>query len=164
MSGVREWLCRRTARRAIVGAAPGARPAQSLVELALILPFLFLIIVGITDLGRAFFYDIRLVNAVREGALYGAYAPTPIANVAEQAYAEAGGQLGTTGAGGDFVATVACYNGLTNVTKACNSLLITPGDTIEVVGTYTFRPFSTQIIRIWGSTLIITKRARMPIL
>ncbi len=98
-----------------------ARRGQSLVELALILPIIAPILVGVGDLGRVFFYQVRLTNAVREGAIYGAYAPNPIADVAEQAYNEANGQLGQTGNGGDFVVTVTCYNGTTNTTKACNS-------------------------------------------
>ncbi len=127
-------------------------------------PVIALILVGVGDLGRVYFYQVRLTNAVREGAIYGAYAPHPIADVAEQAYNEANGQLGQTGNGGDFVVTVTCYNGITNTTKACNSPLVTPGDTIGVAGTYTFHPFTTQIIRIWGNTVIIRKTARMPIM
>jgi hypothetical protein len=35
---------------------------------------------------------------------------------------------------------------------------------IEGVGTYTFRPFTSQVIRIWDTSVTVTKRARMPIL
>ncbi len=40
---------------------------QSLVEFALILPIFVLIVVGIFDLGRAFFAYIAIANAAREG-------------------------------------------------------------------------------------------------
>ncbi|GAA1992065.1 hypothetical protein GCM10009817_37770 [Terrabacter lapilli] len=38
------------------------------VELAIVLPVLFLVIAGIVDFGRAFFAQIELANAAREGA------------------------------------------------------------------------------------------------
>jgi Flp pilus assembly protein TadG len=44
------------------------RHGQSLVEFALILPLFVLLIVGVFDLGRAFFAYIAISNAAREGA------------------------------------------------------------------------------------------------
>lgn len=41
---------------------------QSMVEFALILPLLVLVLVGIFDIGRAFFAYIAITNAAREGA------------------------------------------------------------------------------------------------
>ncbi|WP_338748801.1 TadE family protein [Janibacter alittae] len=38
------------------------------VEIAIILPMLLLVIGGIVDFGRFFFYEVTLTNAVREGA------------------------------------------------------------------------------------------------
>lgn len=40
----------------------------SAVEFAIVLPVLFLIIAGIVDFGRYFFFQIQLSNAAREGA------------------------------------------------------------------------------------------------
>ena len=48
---------------------------QSLVELALVLPFMLLILFGIVDLGRVFNAYIVITNASREGALYGSFHP-----------------------------------------------------------------------------------------
>jgi len=48
---------------------------QSMIEYALILPFFVLFIVGIFDLGRAFFSYITITNAAREGARYGTLHP-----------------------------------------------------------------------------------------
>src|SRR5438552_10779005 len=45
---------------------------QSLIEVALVVPLLLLIVIGATELGRAFSYNVTLQNAVREGAAYGA--------------------------------------------------------------------------------------------
>ncbi len=44
---------------------------QDLVEFALVLPLLLLIVVGVMDLGRAFFAAIAVANVAREGARYG---------------------------------------------------------------------------------------------
>jgi hypothetical protein len=49
---------------------------QSLVEFALTLPLLLLIVIGTIDLGRAYFRTENLTNAVKEGAFFGARAPT----------------------------------------------------------------------------------------
>ena len=54
---------------------PKARPAQALVELAIILPILLLLILGAIDFGRMFITKIVLTNAAREGANYLAYNP-----------------------------------------------------------------------------------------
>jgi Flp pilus assembly protein TadG len=43
------------------------RKGQSMVEFAMILPLLVLFIIGIFDLGRAFFAYIAITNAAREG-------------------------------------------------------------------------------------------------
>lgn len=44
---------------------------QSLVELALALPFLILVLVGVLDLGRLLNSYVVITNAAREGARYG---------------------------------------------------------------------------------------------
>ncbi|MGW5240239.1 TadE/TadG family type IV pilus assembly protein [Monashia sp. NPDC004114] len=40
----------------------------SAVEFAILMPVLFMVIAGIVDFGRAFFLEIQLANAAREGA------------------------------------------------------------------------------------------------
>ena len=49
---------------------PEDYPGQSLLELALVLPFLLFVIFGVLDLGRVFFSTITIVSAAREGARY----------------------------------------------------------------------------------------------
>jgi Flp pilus assembly protein TadG len=44
------------------------KKGQSMVEFALLLPLFVLLIIGIFDLGRAFFSFIAITNAAREGA------------------------------------------------------------------------------------------------
>ena len=47
-----------------------APPAQALVEVAIVLPMLLLLILGVMDFGRIFYAKIVLTNAAREGANY----------------------------------------------------------------------------------------------
>ena len=46
--------------------------AQSTVEIALILPILLLVVLGIMEMGRMLFFYSSVVSASREGARYGA--------------------------------------------------------------------------------------------
>lgn len=55
----------------------GERGAN-LVEMALMAPLLILLVVGVIDLGRAFFSYIAITNSAREGARYGVKLPTPL--------------------------------------------------------------------------------------
>lgn len=52
-----------------------SKKGQSLVELALVLPILLLLLLGFLDLGRAYYYEVAITNAAREGARYGALFP-----------------------------------------------------------------------------------------
>jgi len=46
---------------------------QALVEMALMAPVLFLMVLGASDLSRLFYYSTGITNAAREGARHGAY-------------------------------------------------------------------------------------------
>ncbi len=50
---------------------------QGLVEMALILPFLLVLVIGIVELGIALNRQLTVVNAAREGARFGATGATP---------------------------------------------------------------------------------------
>jgi hypothetical protein len=52
-----------------------AERGANLVELALILPLLLLLVVGIVDIGHAFYAYISLTNAAREGARFASRYP-----------------------------------------------------------------------------------------
>ena len=51
---------------------------QGLVEMALILPFLLVLVVGVVELGVALNRQLTVVNAAREGARFGAQGGTPL--------------------------------------------------------------------------------------
>jgi Flp pilus assembly protein TadG len=55
---------------------------QSLVELALVLPLLLLLLVGVIEIGRFAYYSILVSNAARAGAQYGAQSLTTSADSA----------------------------------------------------------------------------------
>ena len=49
---------------------------QGLVELAIALPFLLLLLLGVLDVGRAYWAVVALKDAASEGASYAAFYPT----------------------------------------------------------------------------------------
>lgn len=53
----------------------GDERGQSVLEAALVLPFLLLLVAGIVDFGGAFNQYIMVTNAAREGARYGSKFP-----------------------------------------------------------------------------------------
>jgi Flp pilus assembly protein TadG len=58
---------------------------QSLIEMALILPALILILMGILDLGRAYYSMVVLNDAAAEGAAYAAIYPAREQQIKERA-------------------------------------------------------------------------------
>ena len=162
-----------------------ARRGQSMVELALILPLVTLILVGTIDLGRAFFYYTRLTDAVQQGVLTGIHTPGIVTdsssepNIAgypnpPQAWStnndsikyfvkQESGYLNLTNAN----ITVTCYqatgtNTWSSTSTYCNQ--VTSGDLIVVKATYQFYPFTSQVIRIFGTNFTMSKTVRAIIL
>ncbi|MDP9265333.1 MAG: pilus assembly protein [Chloroflexota bacterium] len=96
---------------------------QSLVELAISLPVLLLIVLGLADVGRAFYYTSAIANAAREGAIFASRQATASdAAVAQHACNETGfAAYGT-----------ACPSELI-VTRTCSTACATAGDvTVQV--------------------------------
>jgi Flp pilus assembly protein TadG len=59
-----------------------ASSGQTVVEVALLLPLLLLLLVGLIELGRYAYFDILISNAARAGAQYGAQSLIQAADVA----------------------------------------------------------------------------------
>jgi Flp pilus assembly protein TadG len=93
---------------------------QSLVELALTLPLLILILIGVLDLGRMLNAYVTIQNASREGARYGTDYPNDIAGIRQH------------------VQTEAANSGIT-ITNA-----MIPDPTVQNDGTYKDAPNNTQ--------------------
>jgi Flp pilus assembly protein TadG len=71
--------CQARNRGTFSGAGVPARPrqaGQAAVELALLLPVLAVLLVGVADLARVFFFSIAVNNAARAGVQYGAQSLT----------------------------------------------------------------------------------------
>jgi Flp pilus assembly protein TadG len=63
---------RKTSLAAHLGEANNSERGSSLVELALLLPLLLLMFLGVVEIGRIFYVSIEVNNAARAGAAYGA--------------------------------------------------------------------------------------------
>lgn len=74
-------------RRAI--AAMTEEHGASLVEMALVLPLLFLVLFGAVDFGRAYYLAMEIAGAAHAGAEYGAQNPTDTAGIQAAAQADA---------------------------------------------------------------------------
>jgi Flp pilus assembly protein TadG len=148
------------------------RAGQSLVELALLLPLLTLILLGTTDLGRAFFYHVRLTNAVREGVLFGAQYPTYVIGSSRPGYSEDPNNITyRVQAEQSSTVTVVCYRraDTTFATPlACDNPAsggaIQDGDWIEVRATYAFRPFTLQLFGLFPNGLSLRKSVKMVVM
>jgi Flp pilus assembly protein TadG len=57
-----------------------ARLGLAVVELAVLLPFLCAMFVFAVDYARVFYFDLTLVNAARNGAVYGSQSPATAAD------------------------------------------------------------------------------------
>lgn len=55
----------------------GRAAGQAIVELALVLPILLILLMGVIDAGRLLFTYIALEDAVQEGAIFSAHEPSP---------------------------------------------------------------------------------------
>jgi Flp pilus assembly protein TadG len=132
----------------------------AMVELAVVLPVLILIAIGVMDYGRVFFTSIAVANAARAGAEYGTSitgkqnAQTEIQNFAKLDGAEAGTMLVTSNTVCKCGATVVACSGSTcagygvprvyvsvTATKDVALLLKYPGlpTTVTITRTATFR-------------------------
>ena len=61
----------------------------SFVELALVLPLFFLMLVPVVDLGRGFYASIEVASAAHSGAMYGLENPSDTAGMVQAAKAGA---------------------------------------------------------------------------
>ena len=66
-----------------------AERGASLVELALVLPILFLLLMGAVDYGRAFYLAMEVSGAAQAGAEYGSLYPTDSTGMVSAAQADA---------------------------------------------------------------------------
>jgi Flp pilus assembly protein TadG len=70
-------------------ASSTSEQGSSLIETALLIPFLLLLLLGAVDFGRAFYMAIELAGAAQAGATYGVLKPTDIAGMRAAAASDA---------------------------------------------------------------------------
>jgi len=110
---------------------------QSLVEMALVLPLLLLLVLGIIDFGRAFNNYIIITNAAREGARYAARFPLHDVGIRQAAILEAE-ESGVVLEEGDI---------------AIEGLGAPGGEPIRVVVTYDFDTILGQLVGVGSIAL-----------
>jgi Flp pilus assembly protein TadG len=125
---------------------------QGLVELALVLPLLLLILLGIADLGRAFYYTVMITGAAREAAAYAATNPTANASAVAQHACNASG-LAAFGSACPTTFVVTCV-------AACP----TSGGDSGIRVTYAFSFISAYLVdRVFNvNPLVLRAEARFP--
>ena len=102
----------------------------AMVEMALVLPIIILLFLGMIDFGRAFFLYNNLTNAAREGARFGAAQTSPVDTVQIRTRVEQRIQ--------DFSGVAAA----TNKVKVTVSSLTNPSDIKVEVVNYPFTPIT----------------------
>lgn len=108
---------------------------QSLVELALALPLLLILLLGMVDVGRAYIYTTALTNAAREGAYY---AVTTNGATTTQVQQRVCNETGFTAYG------TACASGITVLCSGCPTAA---GTDVTVTVTYQFSLISGYVFK-----------------
>jgi uncharacterized membrane protein len=115
------------------------------VEMALVMPILLLLVLGIIDVGRLVSTQVAVQDAAQEGALYAAFAPSSYSVVR------------------DRVKTAADEFGL-----AANDIQVTcpegsDGDRIDVTVGYDFDLLTPLVEQLFGDTIRLTKTVKSEI-
>jgi Flp pilus assembly protein TadG len=131
---------------------------QSLVEFALALPVLLLLLLGLVDFGRAFYYTSTIANAARAGAEYAAHATVTSPNTAftNQIKLKVCNETGLV----PYNDASSCATSPIDVPSA----QFGPGQDAVVTVTYNFQPVSAYLVsRIVGTpTLLLRASATFP--
>jgi len=82
---LRKFVLSKNLRRTRGGGPISTERGQSLMELAVSIVLLLVVLAGIVDLGRMFFYYIGMRDAAQEGSVYGIVNPGFCTQIAERA-------------------------------------------------------------------------------
>ncbi len=116
---------------------------QSIVELALLLPVLILMLLGLVDFGRVYYVMVSLNDAAQEGAAYAAARPNDFAGISQRAASASTGLI-----------TIRAED----VMISMDSPNPQPGDAITVSVYYEFT-FYTPVARSFFPDSIVTLEA-----
>jgi len=144
-------------RRRTLGSDPGTgargQSGAALVELALVLPLLTVLCLGVVDMGRAYRLKARLTNAAREGSVYAQYYPSqvdPGATCADPNNVVFAAQH-EEGLSNNF--TVAVSNATTGGTPivGCNTTAVAPGTRVTVTVSAPFASMTGVLSSVMGN-------------
>lgn len=122
---------------------------QSLVELALTIPLLLLLLIGVVDVGRIIFTYIALGDAAQEGAIYSAHEATSTSAIINRVRSSSN-HAEVTGSSVSVVCSVSPAPGTVAVTAGYDLQLLTPiagqilGGTVHLSATFTGTNFKEQ--------------------
>ena len=152
------------------------KKGQALAEMAVMAPFLVICMMGLLDLGRAFYYQIALTNAVREAARYGAQP----AYLGLNAYCSSGPTPGPScpvPPDSKICTYVAGELSGTGFNVTCSDVIVSPSQTtrvqgvngasgayrgdVSVAGTYNFTFITPLIGNLFGGSINIKSAATM---
>lgn len=109
---------------------------DGLVEFALVLPILIMLLMGILDLGRAFYAYSAIANAAREGARQGIITPEDTATIVNVV------QEWAIGLASDELAVTPTYD--------------SEAHTIQVTVNYSFYPVTPLVSQLFGGQEYVT--------
>lgn len=119
-----------------------SKRGQAAVEAAFALPFLFLLVMGVIDLGRMIYADIALQEATQEGAIFAAY-HADAADVADQVEAR--------------ITESSSSPWITGATVTVTPCPLAEGDPITVTTTYNLDLMTPVISDLLGSPVQLSE-------
>lgn len=116
---------------------------SSLVEMAIMLPFLLLLVIGVIDFGRAYYDSIEVASAARAGAQYGVINPTDTTGMIAAAKSDTASDISTltaTAADGCMCSDGSGASASCGTTPSCTSGT-RQVNYVQVNTSYTFKPY-----------------------
>jgi Flp pilus assembly protein TadG len=132
----------KTSLAASLREAKTSERGSSLVELALLLPLLLLMFLGVVEVGRIFYVSIEVNNAARAGAAYGAQSNITAGDTAGMervAQQDAPNVPGLTATASYYCACSTATGSVVSCTDACSA----GGHQVVFVQVYTSASFTT---------------------
>ena len=118
---------------------------SSLVELAVVLPVLFLLLLGVADFGRAYYLGMEVSQAANSAALYASQDPSDAVGIANAAVADAQDVPGFTTSSVTVTSGCECSDG-----------------TLPILGCSTAPTCSTNLVNYVQVDTVATYRATFP--
>lgn len=107
--------------------------AQALIEVALLMPLLLLLVLGVLDFGRLFMTKFIITNAAREGANFLSYNPDKIA-IANQVIKDEANSSGISVSDGEITIEDCCTQDLPVSVTVSKTVDLIYGDILQAVG------------------------------